>query len=131
MRSEKVKPYSRVPQIGPVATTSASICWSVRPTGSSFVDRTSARCSSFGRENARMSAARRRTAGSRALRRFVHMMTAAGSSALAIRVDTADERVDASAVLVMHLRRLPRLRERIGLIDEQDNGATCTSGCRF
>src|ERR1700691_4939412 len=40
-------------------------------------------------------------------------------------IDPADQGVDSRAVLVVHLSELPGLRERVGLIDQQDPSDAC------
>ena len=38
-------------------------------------------------------------------------------------VDTPDERIDAGPILMVHLRRLARLRQRISFVDQENHGA--------
>jgi len=55
------------------------------------------------------------------------MITAAGKPELAMR-SRRDERVHAGAVFVVHLRVLARLRERVRLVDEEDDAAAGLAG---
>ena len=84
VKSENVKPYSRFAS-APVAVTISVISDSEKLSSLRGASKSALRWISFGRENSNISAALLFTAGSSDPSLFVHITTAAGSSAFAMR----------------------------------------------
>ena len=91
--------------------------------GSRRLDRTKRRCSSPGGRSQHVGGAPPHGRIERAQPVGAHDDGGRKALALAMPVDAADERVHAGAVFVVHLRRLARLRERVGFVDQQDDAA--------